>query len=195
MTATRTPTFPGRATYRQAAVVLLVSGVLAGCGLGEPDQTYQQAYDAMYPDAEAAMKEAWPEVEMLKDTADIEKCGGLDISADKNASKLRRSATYGGEVPSDDRRGLEELVRAAGERLLERGWRNGVEADIPDEGGLKFSVKSPDEVRLQLEKPGVHGWVAVWAHAYEGGSNTVSVDLATECLRNPEWKEGKDESW
>ncbi|MFJ7781529.1 hypothetical protein ACIQY8_02235 [Streptomyces albidoflavus] len=32
--------------------------MLAGCGLGEPDQTYQQAYqqayDAMYPDAEVA---------------------------------------------------------------------------------------------------------------------------------------------
>ncbi|MFU2339604.1 hypothetical protein [Streptomyces albidoflavus] len=36
--------------------MLLAFGVLAGCGLGEPDQTYQQAYDAMYPDVEVATK-------------------------------------------------------------------------------------------------------------------------------------------
>ncbi|NEC13056.1 hypothetical protein G3I34_12340 [Streptomyces sp. SID8014] len=37
-------------------MLLRASGVLAGCGLGEPDQTYQQAYGAMYPDAEVATK-------------------------------------------------------------------------------------------------------------------------------------------
>ena len=47
---------PGAGHVRQAAVLLRASGVLAGCGLGEPDQTYQQAYGAMYPAAEVATK-------------------------------------------------------------------------------------------------------------------------------------------
>ncbi len=120
--------FPGRATYRQTAVVLLVSGLLAGCGLGEPDQTYQQAYDAMYPDAKAATEAALPGVEVEQLTRDTTECGGLDISADKDASKLSAYVTVGGEVDADDRRSLADLVRAVGARLVDQGWR----AQIPD---------------------------------------------------------------
>ncbi|UNR58413.1 hypothetical protein IPZ55_18570 [Streptomyces sp. A10(2020)] len=79
---------------RSAVAALALSGMLAGCGLGEPKQTYEQAYEAMRPDAMAAMKEAWPGVEMAKDSGGTEECGGLDISADKDASKLSAHVTY-----------------------------------------------------------------------------------------------------
>ncbi|MFB6599595.1 hypothetical protein [Streptomyces diastaticus] len=78
---------------RRSAAAMALSGMLAGCGLGEPKQTYEQAYEAMRPDAMAAMKEAWPGVEMEKDSGGTEECGGLDISADKDASKLSAHVT------------------------------------------------------------------------------------------------------
>ncbi|MEV6458071.1 hypothetical protein AB0M66_05450 [Streptomyces albidoflavus] len=81
---------------RLAVAALALSGILGGCGLGEPKQTYEQAYEAMRPDAMAAMKEAWPGVEMEKDSGGTEECGGLDISADKDASKLSAHVTYRG---------------------------------------------------------------------------------------------------
>ncbi|MFD6042247.1 hypothetical protein ACFWG7_13070 [Streptomyces koyangensis] len=203
MTATRTPTFPGRATYRQAAVVLLVSGLLAGCGLGEPDQTYQQAYDAMYPDAKAATEAALPGVEVEQLTRDTTECGGLDISADKDASKLSAYVTVGGEVDADDRRSLADLVRAVGARLVDQGWR----AQIPDrsvvggespapEGELALTENSEEAAEMSLRKADVHGWVKIRADVVEGFDwREVTTSVATKCLRNSEWKEGEDESW
>ncbi|WP_121841680.1 hypothetical protein [Streptomyces sp. S5] len=172
---------------RSAVAALALSGILAGCGLGEPKQTYEQAYEAMRPDAMAAMKEAWPGVEMEKDSGGTEECGGLDISADKDASKLSAHVTYRGNIRPGDERSLAELARAAGKRLLERGWRSGVEGRIPDEGGLKFSVKSSSRVRLQMEKPGVDGWAVVLVYADEPNDYGVSMSVSTKCLRNPAW--------
>lgn len=165
-----------RPTARPAlALTLALSGMLAGCGLTEPKQTYEEAYEAMRPDAMAAMGEAWPGVQMEKDSAGTEECGGLDISADKDASKLSAHVTYQGNVGPGDGRNLAELARAAGKRLMERGWRSGTEGRIPDEGGLKFSVKSPGRVRLQMEKPGVHGWAVVLVYADEPNDYGVSM--------------------
>ncbi|MFD6042253.1 hypothetical protein ACFWG7_13100 [Streptomyces koyangensis] len=113
---------------RSAVAALALSGTLAGCGLVEPKQTYEQAYEAMRPDAMAAMGEAWPGVEMEQYSADFEECGGLDISADKDASKLSAHVTYQGNVRPVDERSLAELARAAGKRLMERGWRSGAVA-------------------------------------------------------------------
>ncbi|MFI2670413.1 hypothetical protein ACWHAO_21720 [Streptomyces albidoflavus] len=171
-----------------AVAALALSGMLAGCGLVEPKQTYEQAYEAMRPDAMAAMKEAWPGVEMGKESADLEECGGLDISADKNASKIQQGVTYRGQVPSEDKRSIEELARAVGERLLERGWRNGSRTRSPGEGDLEFAENLPGEVLLDMEKPGVHGWVAVGAFVDSPERHSVSLNLVTECLRNPEWE-------
>ncbi|MET7510708.1 hypothetical protein [Streptomyces albidoflavus] len=173
---------------RSVAVALALAGMLAGCGLVEPKQTYEQAYEAMRPDAMAAMGEAWPGVEMAEYSAEREECGGLDISADKNASKIQQGVTYRGQVPSGDRRSIEELARAVGEGLLERGWRNGSSTRSPDEGDLKFAEELPGEVLLTMEKPGVRGWVSVSAYVGLQKRNSVSVDLVTECLRNPEWE-------
>ncbi|MEU7350251.1 hypothetical protein ABZ663_07465 [Streptomyces albidoflavus] len=173
---------------RSAAAALALSGILAGCGLVEPKQTYEQAYEAMRPDAMAAMKEAWPGVQMEKESADLEECGGLDISADKNASKIEQSATYRGEVPAEDKRSIEELVRAVGERLLERGWRSGGATRSPGGGDLEFARELPGKVLLDMEKPGVHGWVAVEAFVDPPQRHSVSINLVTECLRNPEWQ-------
>ncbi|MEU5360088.1 hypothetical protein ACFY9R_28515 [Streptomyces albidoflavus] len=172
---------------RRSAVAAL-SGMLAGCGLGEPKQTYEQAYEAMRPDAMAAMKEAWPGVEMAKDSGGTEECGGLDISADKDASKLSAHVTYRGNIRPGDERSLAELARAAGKRLLERGWRSGVEGRIPDEGGLKSSSR----VRLQMEKPGVDGWAVVLVYADEPNDYGVSMSVSTKCLRNPAWGNGEE---
>ncbi|MCU7705172.1 hypothetical protein ACGILS_02015 [Streptomyces albidoflavus] len=177
---------------RRSATAMALLGMLAGCGLGEPKQTYEQAYEAMRPDAMAAMKEAWPGVEMEKDSADLEECGGLDISADKDASKLSAHVTYRGNTPPGDERSLAELARAAGKRLMERGWRSGVEGRIPDEGGLKFSVKSSSRVRLQMEKPGVDGWAVVLVYADEPNDYGVSMSVSTKCLRNPAWGRGEE---
>ncbi|MEW2153239.1 hypothetical protein AB0909_28840, partial [Streptomyces albidoflavus] len=44
----------GERLRRSAVAALALSGILAGCGLGEPKQTYEQAYEAMRPDAMAA---------------------------------------------------------------------------------------------------------------------------------------------
>ncbi|MEU7375176.1 hypothetical protein [Streptomyces albidoflavus] len=173
---------------RRSAAAMALSGILAGCGLVEPKQTYEQAYEAMRPDAMAAMKEAWPGVEMGKESADLEECGGLDISADKNASKIQQGVTYRGEVPAEDRRSIEELARAVGERLLERGWRNGSRTRSPREGDLEFAENLPGEVLLDMEKPGVHGWVAVRAFVDSPERHSVSLNLVTECLRNPKWE-------
>ncbi|MEU7375177.1 hypothetical protein [Streptomyces albidoflavus] len=176
-----------------AVAALALSGMLAGCGLAEPKQTYEQAYEAMRPDAVAAMGEAWPGVKMEKDSGGTEECGGLDISADKDASKLSAHVTYRGNVRPGDGRSLAELARAAGKRLTERGWRSGSEGRIPDEGGLKFSAKSSSRVRLQMEKPGVHGWAVVLVYADEPNDYGVSMSLATKCLRNPAWEKEKKE--
>ncbi|MEW1817175.1 hypothetical protein [Streptomyces diastaticus] len=177
---------------RRSAAAMALSGMLAGCGLGEPKQTYEQAYEAMRPDAMAAMKEAWPGVEMEKDSGGTEECGGLDISADKDASKLSAHVTYRGNIRPGDERSLAELARAAGKRLMERGWRSDVEGRIPDEEGLKISVKSSSRVRLQMENPGVHGWVVVVVHADEPNDYGVSMSVSTKCLRNPAWGNGEE---
>ncbi|MFB8419391.1 hypothetical protein ACFC63_28175 [Streptomyces albidoflavus] len=173
---------------RLAVAALALSGMLAGCGLVEPKQTYEQAYEAMRPDAMAAMGEAWPGVEMEQYSADFEECGGLDMSADKNASKIQQGVTYRGQASSRDKRSIEELARAVGERLLERGWQNGSSTRSPDEEDLEFAEELPDEVLLTMEKPGVNGWVSVRVDVGLQQRRSLSFSLVTECLRNPEWE-------
>ncbi|KPC86139.1 hypothetical protein ADL35_12655, partial [Streptomyces sp. NRRL WC-3753] len=104
----------------------------------------------------AALGEAWPGVEMEQHSADLEECGGLDMSADKNASRIQQGVTYRGQAPSGDKRSIEELARAVGEQLLERGWRNGSATRSPGEGDLEFAENVPGQVLLDMEKPGVH---------------------------------------
>ncbi|MHC8562213.1 hypothetical protein ACW23B_12250 [Streptomyces albidoflavus] len=184
-------------------MVLLVSGLLAGCGLGEPDQTYQQAYDAMYPDAKAATEAALPGVEVEQLTRDTTECGGLDISADKDASKLSAYVTVGGEVDADDRRSLADLVRAVGARLVDQGWR----AQIPDrsvvggespapEGELALTENSSEAAETSLRNAACTvGWQfgPRWWKGVDRREVTTSV--AAKCRRNTEWKKGEDESW
>ncbi|MFF2313362.1 hypothetical protein ACFVVJ_25485 [Streptomyces albidoflavus] len=104
----------------------------------------------------AALGEAWPGVEMEQHSADLEECGGLDMSTDKNASRIQQGVTYRGQAPSGDKRSIEELARAVGERLRERGWQ-----------ALPESTDSDDR-SVRLYREGVKG-----AHLYAANGQLV----------------------
>ncbi|MFF9546996.1 hypothetical protein ACF1B4_25840 [Streptomyces albidoflavus] len=181
----------GERLRRSAVAALALSGILAGCGLGEPKQTYEQAYEAMRPDAMAAMKEAWPGVEMAKDSGGTEE-RRAGHQRGQGCEQAVGARDLSGKHPAGGRAqpcgvGASGRETTAGAWVAQ--WRRG---ENTGRGGLKFSVKSSSRVRLQMEKPGVDGWAVVLVYADEPNDYGVSMSVSTKCLRNPAWGNGEE---
>ncbi len=180
---------------RTAAVVALVCSV-AGCagspgGSGkekeekETGTTYKQAMDAMYPDALSAMKATMPGIEPEESSGGSYECGGWDFIDSKDASKLKAVADI--RIPGDptDTRQSDALVDAAVNHLTKKGWKIDTREDA-------HPPAESEEVIKYLQKPGASGFISVSAAPFKltSGkiSQTLTTQVITDCLRNPDWK-------
>lgn len=184
-------------THGLRPVTLLVAVGLAAAACSTPSSsdkkkeketgdTYEQAMDAMYPDALSAMKATMPDIEPEESSGGSYECGGWDFIDSKDASKLKAVADI--RVPGDptDTRQPGVLVETAVNHLTKKGWK------IDTRENAHPPAESDEAVKY-LQKPGASGFISVSASPFKltSGkiSQTLTAQVITDCLRNPDWSE------
>ena len=147
--------------------------------------TYDQAMDAMYPDALSAMKATMPQVEVEEIPGGQTNCGGLDVVDSKDASKLKASAAV--RLPGDpsDKRSADTVVNEVVTHLRDKGWEIVSREPTTPPGHT-------DGVLKYMKKPGVSGIAEISSYPFRltSGkiSQTLNTKVITDCLRNPDWQ-------
>ncbi|WP_431043793.1 hypothetical protein ACQUSR_19140 [Streptomyces sp. P1-3] len=169
------------------AVLLAVGGCLPG-SKGDKEQedrgpTYEQAMDALYPDAKKAVKATMPDGDIEEIAGGQTECGGPDIIDSKDASKLLANAAIRVPGKPEDKRSAARLVEEVVDSLRSQGWTI--------EPGQNTPPGHSDGVTRNARKPGVSGMVEVTAYPFRLTSGKISqtliADVITGCLRNPKW--------